>query len=456
MVFSLKFKGYLGLQSVSILSVSQLTTAIKQKLESSFAFLSVRGEVSNLRKQASGHMYFTLKDKDAQISAVLFRGNAMRLSRIPKEGDQIVVKGEISVYPPRGNYQLLVREVEFSGTGELLKRLHDLKIKLETLGYFAPEKKKSLPKIPKTIGVITSPTGSVIQDILNVLSRRYSGFHLILNPVRVQGIEAAGEIAQAIKDFNQYDLADVLIIGRGGGSLEDLWPFNEEIVANAIRDSKIPILSAVGHETDFTIADFVADVRAPTPSAAAELVILEKSGQLHLLAKAKTRIVQTLQGHLRIHKRMLEALCKQPVLASPHLFLSPYLQKMDDMQDSLALAANQMIQQHKLRLSSLIKQKEMLKPGGQLTELKENFLKKKRAIAWAASQRIAMKRERLTQLANHLESIDPRNLLKKGYSILFHEKNDSVILSKSAVQENERLRIKVSDGQLIAVVKEKS
>ena len=219
---------------MKILSVSELTQEIKRQLETNFRSISVKGEISNLKVQTSGHIYFTLKDKDAQISAVLFKGSTKSLSRLPKEGDQIVALGELTVYSPRGSYQLLVRELQYQGVGELLTQLHERKNRLQALGYFAKERKKKLPSFPKTIGVITSPTGAVIQDILHILQRRHSGFHLILCPVKVQGEGAKEEIAKAIYDFNRYKLADVLIVGRGGGSLEDLWAFNEEIVIEAI------------------------------------------------------------------------------------------------------------------------------------------------------------------------------------------------------------------------------
>lgn len=455
MNFSRKIKAIFILNTSDIFSVSQLTAAIKQKLEKSFAFVAVRGEVSNLRRQASGHIYFTLKDKESQISAVLFRGNAMHLSQLPKEGDQLTVKGELSVYPPRGNYQIIVRDIEFSGIGQLLKKLHDRKLKLQALGWFDSSRKKPLPKLPRTIGVVTSPTGSVIQDILHILNRRFSGFHLLLNPVRVQGEGAASEIAKAITDFNQHHLADVLIVGRGGGSLEDLWPFNEEIVAKAIYASHIPIISAVGHETDFTIADFVADVRAPTPSAAAEIVTLEKKEQLVHLSKAKTRILQTVQAHLRIHRKMLEALSKHPSLSSPDILLGNFAQKIDEMRNDLSGYIQQILTQYKLRLYALTKQKEALKPSFQMTLLKQNFHKKKRDMQTAMKQRIALKRERLRQLTNHLSSIDPHHLLKKGYSIVFREKKDSVILSINDVDTSENLRIKLSEGQLLVSIKDK-
>ncbi len=451
--FFLENQGLFIVLNKEIFSVSGLTAAIKKKLETCFTVISVRGEVSNLRRQASGHMYFTLKDENAQISAVLFRGNVNLLKKVPKEGDQIIALGELTVYPPRGNYQIIVREVEFSGEGELLRRLQFLKNKLEKLGWFDTSKKKPLPKLPKTIGVVTSPTGSVIQDILNVLSRRFSGFHLILNPVRVQGIGAASEIAQAIADCNRYKLADVLIVGRGGGSLEDLWPFNEEIVAEAIRDSEIPIISAVGHETDFTIADFVADVRAPTPSAAAEIVSAEKKQMLLDLSKTKTHILQTIGALLRTHRRMVEALSRRPPLSSPYTLLGPFLQKLDEMKEDLQVSARQKIKSERLRLSGLVKQREMLRPQTQVTQLKENFSKKARGLSWVMRQHIMQRKMKLDQLVAHLKAIDPRSLLSKGYSIVFRENSDSVILSMNEVAQDEILRLQLSDGQLKVKVK---
>jgi len=443
-------------QPQEIFTVSGLTAAIKKKLETSFTVVSVRGEVSNLRKQASGHIYFTLKDKDAQISSVLFRGNAMHLKKELKEGDQIVALGELSVYPPRGNYQIIVREVEFSGEGELLRRLQFLKESLNKRGWFDPSTKKPLPKLPKTIGVITSPTGSVIQDIIHVLSRRFSGFHLVLNPVRVQGMGAASEIARAINECNRYKLADVLIIGRGGGSLEDLWPFNEEIVAKAIFDSVIPIISAVGHETDFTISDFVADVRAPTPSAAAEIVSSEKRQMLLDLSKAQLRLLQTVATQVRSSKRLLETLVKRPPLSSPYTLLGPFLQKVDEMKEDLHFAAKQKLSTRRMRLEGLKKQKEMLRPQNQILQLKENFSKKSKGLFWAMQQQISRKKTRLEQLSAHLKAIDPRNLLAKGYSVVFRENSDSVILRAQEVVRGEKLRIQLIDGQLTVKVENES
>jgi exodeoxyribonuclease VII large subunit len=417
----------------NILTVSELTVAIKKQLETRFPLVSVKGEISNFKEQASGHLYFTLKDAEAQISAVLFRGNTRGLARMPKGGDQVVVKGEITVYPPRGNYQIIVRELQYAGVGELLLKLHELKTKLENKGWFDAARKKPLPKMPKTIGVVTSPTGAVIQDILNILNRRFSGVHVILNPVKVQGEGAAQEIAQAIDQFNRHGLADVLIVGRGGGSLEDLWAFNEEAVALAIYNSKIPVISAVGHETDFSIADYVADVRAPTPSAAAEIVVAEKIQHLSHLMQTKRQLQQTVQHLLRACRHRLDGIARQPVFSSPYAILGNAAQRLDDLNFQIAASAKNTLQSKKLRLQGIERQAAALKPSLQVQALKQ----------------------KLGQLAAHLRAIDPRNLLTKGYCILFRENAESVIFSSKELCTDDTVRIQMHDGKVKATINER-
>lgn len=414
-----------------VFTVTELTSLIKKQLESRFFLVAVRGEIINFKEQSSGHLYFTLKDQGAQISAVLFKGTAQTLKRKPQSGDQIIVKGELSVYAPRGNYQIIVRELTFAGVGELLVRLHELKNKLEQKGWFAKERKKSLPKFPKTIGVVTSPTGAVIQDILHILNRRFSGFRLILNPVKVQGEGAAEEIAQAIAQFNQHRLADVLIVGRGGGSLEDLWAFNEEVVANAIFASKIPIISAVGHETDFSIADFVADLRAPTPSAAAEIVIAEKERELQFLTQTRKRMQETCRLIIKGRKEQLKAIRRQPALSSPDFLLGKFSQMVDEAKNDLVRLLQRHVQEKKLKLFGLQRQAKAQSPLARLTLLKQ----------------------KLMMISAHLRAINPKNLLEKGFAIVFQEKEDSVILSARQVKEKEDLRILMHDGEIHAQVK---
>lgn len=415
-----------------ILTVSQLTGAIKKHLEGRFLYIGVQGEISNFKEQSSGHLYFTLKDAEAQISAVLFKGTAQTLARKPKAGDQVILKGELSVYAPRGNYQIIVRELKYVGVGELLLKLHELKAKLQAQGWFDAKRKKSLPKFPKTIGVVTSPTGSVIQDILHVLSRRHSGFKLLLNPVKVQGEGSAQEIARAIQQFNEHKLADVLIVGRGGGSLEDLWAFNEEIVAQAIFDSKIPIISAVGHETDFCIADFVADVRAPTPSAAAEIAILEKSKELQFLAQMQRRVKETATLIVRGRREKLKAISRQPALSHPYFLLGKFAQMVDETKEGIGESLKRLVREKKLKLHAIQRQARVQSPQALLSSLKQ----------------------KLAFTSAHLKAINPKNLLTKGYAIVFQEKGDSIILSTSQVKREDELRILLQDGSVKVKVRE--
>lgn len=391
-----------------VFSVSELTNAIKGVLEPPFRAISVQGEISNFKLQTSGHLYFSLKDAGSQISAVLFKGNAAQLSRMPKEGDQVIAKGEISLYAPKGQYQIVIRELQFLGVGELLLKLHQLKEQLQARGWFDLQNKKALPKLPKRIGIVTSPTGAVIQDILHVLKRRFKGFHLILNPVKVQGEGAAQEIAQAIYDFNKYHLADVLIVGRGGGSIEDLWAFNEEIVAKAIFESEIPIIAAVGHETDFTIADWVADVRAPTPSAAAEIAIAEKTNLVKFLQSAEEICYSRVVQQVGQYRQRIGALQKHPLLSSPYGVLAPTIQRLDEFSRQL----------------------EMLNPKERIQE------------GW----------DRLNRVKQHLRSLHPQNILKKGYAILFSEKDDSIILSANNLQPEQKIRALLHDGKVAATI----
>lgn len=413
---------------MKVFTVSEVTSAIKGILEPNFRGISVQGEISNFKLQVSGHLYFSMKDAGAQISAVLFKGHAASLSRMPKEGDQIVAVGEIGLYAPRGQYQIIIRELQFLGVGELLLKLHQLKETLSARGWFDPQRKKELPKLPKRIGVVTSPTGAVIQDILNVLTRRFSGCQILLNPVKVQGDGAAREIAQAIDDFNRYDLADVLIVGRGGGSIEDLWAFNEEIVAKAIFESKIPIISAVGHETDFTIADWVADVRAPTPSAAAEIVIAEKANLVKFLLSTQQHCHQRMNQLIHQAKERLSGLQKHPLFSSPYALLAQPIQQLDAIRAAL----------------------EILKPSNQIAHLSEKLAPYPEKILTASCQLIRQKKERLERLVEHLRSINPQNLLTKGYSILFSEKDGSIILSVKDLPQNQTFTALLQDGRIHA------
>ena len=487
-------------QSLSPLTVSQLTNAIKLSLESTFPSIHLQGEISNFKQQTSGHLYFSLKDAQAQITAVMFKADASLLKIMPKGGDQVIVKGELNVYPPKGNYQLIVRELAYVGIGELLQKLEMLKIKLHQMGWFKSAHKKPLPRFPKRIGVVTSPTGAVIQDILNILSRRFSGFHLILNPVRVQGEGAALEIAQAIEQFNRYHLVDVIIVGRGGGSLEDLWPFNEEIVATAIFHSQIPIISAVGHETDHCIADYVADVRAPTPSAAAEIVIAEKGQQLEFLSSLKKRIQQTLAHLIQQNHFRLQGILKHPLITHPRGLLEWRMQKLDDYRLLLEQTIHQTLQLKKHQLEVKSQHALSLNPTNLITYFRQRFLGCERTLSQYFIQKVHQERQKLNYKAQQLiylwqtqhtkrthllnqeklrkelfqivndqitfskrklehmqemfKALDPKNILQKGYSILFAEKEFSVINSVAKLKQGQQARLLLSDGEVIITINE--
>ncbi len=414
----------------SIYSVSELTSEIKKNLEGAFSSIKVKGEVTSLRKQASGHIYFSLKDATSQVSAVLFAGYAKSLKRLPRDGDQIIIEGELSVYPPKGSYQVIIRSMDFDGLGDLLVKLHKLKLDLKELGYFNTERKKALPHFPKIIGVVTSPTGAVIQDIINILKRRLHSFHLILIPVKVQGPGAAEEIAGAINDFNTLKLADVLIVGRGGGSLEDLWPFNERCVADSIFNSKIPIISAVGHETDFSIADFCADVRAPTPSAAAELVSKESASIVTELNRIKATLAQGLNHVLEIS-----------------------YQKVDDAKENLDQTWNHQLARYRSLLKSsrshlngLLPSRQIALQKARLTALKNQFAR--------IDQILSSKRTALKYMMDHLRAIHPKTTLKKGYCICFSENKESAIIRAKDIAVPQKISLLFYDGEVTTTTTE--
>lgn len=429
------------------LTVSQLTYQIKNQLETNFASVIVKGEISNC-KLSSGHLYFDLKDADAKMPAVMFRGKNAQLSRMPKEGDQVTLKGTLSVYPPQGRYQMIVDSLEFQGVGQLLLKLEELKKKLRERGWFEKERKKALPKFPKSIGVVTSPNGAVIRDIIHVLKRRCQGFHLVINPVRVQGNEAAGEIAQAIRQFNQTGLVDVIILARGGGSLEDLWPFNEEIVASAIFESKLPVISAVGHETDFTISDFVSDIRAPTPSAAAEIVSSETLSHLLFLKKMQEHTSHSLSHLIKRYRSHLQGFMRQPLFLNPYLIVGNLMQKVDDIAKRYNEKMKLIFKEKDQLLIAKHKELSALRPDSKILFLKKNLIQYAKRLNEIEKNIINNQIKKLVTLQAHLNSLDPKNVLKRGYSILFAQKNHSVIVSPQGLEPQDEVEAILSEGKL--------
>jgi len=292
----------------AVLTVSELTRRLQEVLEDRFPAVWVEGEISNFRLYGSGHAYFTLKDADAQVRAVLFRNRGRRIKFEPADGLHVMAFGSIEVYPQRGEYQMVIELLEPKGLGALQLAFEQLKTRLQAEGLFEQARKRELPRFPRKIGIVTSPSGAAIRDMLRVIGRRFGELHIVIAPCRVQGEGAAEEIAQGLRDLNALGGVDVIIVGRGGGSLEDLWAFNEEIVARAIAGSKVPVVSAIGHEVDFTIADFVADLRAPTPSAAAELVVREKQAVVDSLGQLRARLERFAARPLRDLERRVDEL----------------------------------------------------------------------------------------------------------------------------------------------------
>ena len=389
-----------------VYSVSDLNREIRACLEPRFSMIWVEAEISNLKLHTSGHIYLTLKDDKSQIPAVFFSRYNQGLKFRLKDGLKVLVFGKVSVYEPRGSYQVYIEKIQPKGVGELQLAFNQLKEKLQKEGLFDEPHKKPIPAFPKTIGVVTSPTGAAIQDILNIVNRRFQGVHLILNPVRVQGEGSAQEIARAIEEFQSIEGVDVLIVGRGGGSLEDLWAFNEEIVARAIYASKVPVISAVGHEIDWTIADFVADLRAPTPSAAAELVTQNQADLLRKLKDDADRIRNAMTGYFYQMQEKLETLSSSYAFKQPRSLVDQMTEKLDDLYR-------------------------------QMQNYLKNFYQQRAQI--------------LKEQAGRLHALSPLAVLDRGYSIALDAKG-KLIRKSTQVRAGDELITRLADAKIFSKV----
>ena len=463
---------------MTIYTVSQISVAIKKTLEGSFSTLQISGEISNLRLQSSGHYYFTLKDDQAQISCALFRGDALRIKSQLKDGDQIIATGNLSVFTPKGNYQLIVKEIQHKGLGDLLAQLEALKRKYAEKGYFDQSRKKKLPRFAKTIGVITSSTGAVIQDIIHTLGRRHSGFKLVLIPCKVQGEGSSQEIACALDFMNKHKLCDIIIVGRGGGSLEDLWCFNEEKVVEAIYRSQIPVISAVGHETDFTLADFVADVRAPTPTAAAEMALIDIQEFMEQVRALFKTISQLFHKKIASDKKLLLQIQKRPELCSASMLLQNYYFSMENIQSKLELLFSSHFEQIKSRFQAKKGLLYNLKPDNQVKEKRlrlKNLIHqlsakgqiildtldhKNHLVAHSLKQRwpqyIKDKNSSFNRIQELLKMLHPENVLSKGYAIMESPDGQNLYTSILDLEQNHCLRLKLKDGSCLVNVINKS
>ena len=397
------------LRTPRIYSVSELTAELKALLENTFTGVWVEGEISNFKHHTSGHMYFTLKDERGQLRAVMFRGSNRGLQFRPEDGLAVIVFGNVTIYEPRGEYQVYVEYMEPKGLGALQLAFEQLKTRLEAEGLFDPARKRPIPLLPKKIGVVTSPSGAAIRDILQIIHRRFANVQVLIFPVRVQGEGAAAEIVEGVEFLNKRGDLDVLIVARGGGSIEDLWAFNEEVVARAIYASQTPVISAVGHETDFTIADFVADVRAPTPSAAAELVISRKAELSQRVDDLFSRLVSHMRYRAERSGERLRSLERHLRLLSP--------------------------------LERVKRQRERLRDGAL-------------ALQSSMSHRLALWRGELRTAAARLDSLSPLAILARGYSVCRRLPDLSILTRAASIAEGERVEVLLHQGGLICRVEE--
>ena len=412
------------------ITVGTLNRYLKNKFDTdpNIQRVCLKGEISNFKGHTRGHLYFTLKDEESRINAVMFSFNASKLTFVPEDGMKVLVEGKVSIYPPTGAYQIYVEEMTNDGLGNLYLKYEALKKELEQKGLFASSHKKAIPKYPEKIGIVTAPTGAAIKDILSTIKRRYPICETILFPCLVQGELAKDDIAKQINEANNWDL-DVLIVGRGGGSIEDLWAFNEVVVAEAIYNSRIPVISAVGHEIDFTIADFVADLRAPTPTGAAEMAVPNMSDLNTLLDQYKIRFTNKIRSKLDNYKDKLNIIKNSYVLTNPLAVYELKEQKLTNLIDNM---------------NSII-EKKLEQNASRLNMLKNNYLLNH------PEELLKTSKHKLSLIINKLELLNPLSILSKGYSIV---KKDNLIIKDAVnLNENDKINIKLYNGEIDAVVK---
>lgn len=441
----------MAIKERKILSVKELNRYMKMKLESDSVLQDVwvRGEISNFTHHSSGHMYFTLKDKDSRLKSIMFASQNQRLSFRPKEGTMVLARGNISVYERDGQYQFYVQQMQPDGMGNLYLAFEQLKKKLESEGLFALERKKPIPKYPKAIGVVTSPTGAAVRDIIITLQRRFPSVPVYLYPVLVQGAQAAPSITKAINAMNRDGEVDVLIVGRGGGSLEELWAFNEELVARSIFASAIPVISAVGHETDFTIADFVADLRAATPTAAAELAVPHKLELQQQLDQYRQRLHQGLLKRLERGRDRLERLRRSPFFVHPRRQLTQQpLERLDRVREQLAFRMQKKLSAAGDCHLRLEKRLSAFNPKEQVVYARRCSDAAGRALILAIQGIYKSNRRELGAVMRQLDALSPLKVMQRGYSLVYDEQEKQLIKSLDQVQIGDVVKIKLTDGRL--------
>src|SRR3989440_1346408 len=436
-------------QTSKVFTVAELTRQIRGALETRFGAVWVQGEISNYRLQPSGHRYFTLKDQRAAISCVVFRNTLPPTAPAIADGAQVQLYGNVSVFEARGQYQLNVQIVQTRGAGLLQAKFEALKRKLEAEGLFDAARKRALPKFPKRIGIITSPSGAAIRDILNMLSRRAPNVHVLVNPVRVQGVGAAAEIAVAIKEFGRpndsWEPIDLIVIARGGGSIEDLWEFNEEIVARAIFHSPIPIVSAVGHEIDFTIADFVADLRAPTPSAAAELIVPDAAELLRKVVDLRNCLQKCLRNFLQQGLTRLRFLSERTIARELMQRMRNAQQQLDLNSDSLRRKLKQFVADSRAALATRAQELKTYDPRRELGVCRTRVAELERRIVTQPPHLLRTAQQRFQRVEGILRVVGPEATLRRGYSITT-DAEGKVIRSVAAARPKSKLKTRGVDG----------
>jgi len=439
-----------------LLSVSELTGQVKRLLEKQIGQIWVTGEITNFRAQgASGHLYFTLKDMDSQVSCVLFRGEAAESRAFLEDGCKVNLQGTLTVYEPRGQYQLRVTAVELQGVGALQVAFEKLKLKLKAEGLFASERKRDIPRYPTRIGIVTSQTGAAIRDVLHVIQRRQPGLEIILAPCRVQGQGAGEEIAESIRELNEFHDRtkevgglDLILVTRGGGSLEDLWAFNEEVVARAIYASEVPVVSAVGHEIDFTISDFVADFRAATPSAAAELITEGAFSSLQFVAGAGMRLRQAMDLALKDRKDELAGVLYRFDLRHPRKRLNESLQRLDDLMEGLTRSLTMEMRALQIRSQNLVDRLKRLGPGRVLLVKRERYEGAVSSLKERVISNLKMRRLNFESVSNRLRLLGPQQVLSRGYSITLDASTGEVIRDPAEQAPGKEIRTVLAKGEL--------
>ncbi len=438
-----------------VYTVSELNGSVRLLLSTHFGSIWVEGEISNLAQPSSGHLYFTLKDSDAQVRCALFRGPARGLGFRPENGMRVLARAQVSLYEPRGDYQMIVEYLEEAGDGALRRAFEALKLKLASERLFDTERKRPIPVPPHCLGVITSPTGAAIRDILTVLKRRFPALPVIIFPVRVQGNDAKYEIARAIQLADRLQLCDVLILARGGGSLEDLWAFNEEMVARAMAACSVPIVSGVGHETDLTIADLVADLRAPTPSSAAEAVSPDAGEWLNRFAKLEGRLHHHLRAVIGRQMQTLAFLGKRLQQAHPEKQMQRNAQRVDELELRLNRAMLATFSRREARLQTLKATLQSRHPAPQIRLLEAQQGELNRRLTAATQRLLELRRQAVAGLGEKLHAVSPLATLERGYAIASRQRDGKILRHIGEVETGESVEIRLADGYLISEVLEK-